>query len=82
MSRPVLYRKLKQLTGLSIIDFINQIRFKMAASLLKMGNLSVVDVANRVGFADPKHFRKSFKLFFGCNPSEYSKISEKITENV
>lgn len=82
MSRPVLYRKLKQLTGLSVIDFINQIRFKKAASLLKMGNLSVVDVANRVGFSDPKHFRKSFKLFFGCNPSEYSKISEKINENV
>ena len=74
MSRPVLYRKLKQLTDLSVIELINVIRLRKAAQLLAQGNYSVSQVAYHVGFNDPKYFGKSFKNHFGKSPSEYAAL--------
>lgn len=71
MSRPVLYRKLKQLTDLSVIELINILRLKKAAQLLAQGHTQVSQVAYQIGFSDPKYFSKSFKNYFGKSPSEY-----------
>jgi len=75
MSRPVLYRKLKQLTDLSVIELINVMRLRKAAQLLAQGNLPVSQVAYHVGFSDPKYFGKSFKNHFGKSPSEYAALN-------
>ena len=72
ISRPVLYRKLKQLTDLSVIELINQIKFKKAAQLLVEGEMTISEVAYTVGFNDPKYFGKSFKSHFGQSPTEYA----------
>src|SRR5690606_5435185 len=72
MSRPVLYRKLKQMTDLSVIELINVLRLKKAAQLLANGQLPVSEVAYQVGFSDPKYFSKSFKSYFGKSPTAYS----------
>lgn len=71
MSRPVLYRKLKQLTDLSVIELINILRLKKAAQLLAQGHTQVSQVAYQIGFSDPKYFSKSFRNYFGKSPSEY-----------
>ncbi len=31
-----------------------------------------------VGYNDPHYFSKSFKTFWGMNPTEYAKQSEKL----
>jgi len=74
MSRPVLYRKLKQLTDLSVIELINMMRLRKAAQLLAQSDLPVSQVAYHVGFSDPKYFGKSFKNHFGKSPSEYAAL--------
>lgn len=74
MSRPVLYRKLKQMTDLSVIELINVLRLKKAAQLLAQGQLPVSEVAYRVGFSDPKYFGKSFKSYFGKSPTAYTAL--------
>lgn len=71
MSRPVLFRKTKMLTGLSVIDLIRSVRLKRAEMLLKQRKLSVAEVAFAVGFNDPKYFSKSFKEQYGKSPSQY-----------
>lgn len=71
MSRPVLFRKIKMLTGLSVIDLIRSIRLKKAEMLLKQKKMTISEVAFTVGFNDPKYFSKSFRSQFGKNPSEY-----------
>ncbi|SEL46444.1 Two component regulator propeller [Olivibacter domesticus] len=72
VSRTVLYRKLKQLTGLNLIEFIKLIRLRKASQLLKSSNeLSISEIAYRVGFNDPKYFSKSFKAFYKVSPKEY-----------
>ncbi len=75
MSRPVLYRKLKQLTDLSVIELINILRLKKAAQLLAQGHTQVSQVAYQIGFSDPKYFSKSFKNYFGKSPSEYLSLN-------
>lgn len=72
MSRITLYRRLQQITGVSPVDFIRDIRLKKAAQLLTQSpDATVTDVARRVGFASPKHFSRCFKEKFGMLPTEY-----------
>jgi AraC-like DNA-binding protein len=71
MSRPVLFRKTKMLTGLSVIDLIRDIRLKKAEMLLKQRKLSISEIAFTVGFSDPKYFSKSFRNQYGKPPSQY-----------
>jgi CheY-like chemotaxis protein/AraC-like DNA-binding protein len=71
MSRPVLFRKTKMLTGLSVIDLIRNVRLKKAEMLLKQKKLSISEVAFTVGFSDPKYFSKTFRAHFGKTPSQY-----------
>ena len=73
MSRSVLYRKVKQISGLSIVEFINIIRLKKAAQILETNNsINVAELAYKVGFTDPKYFSKQFKKYFKKSPSKYS----------
>lgn len=82
MSRPVLYRKLKQMTDLSVIELINVLRLRKAAQLLAQGHLPVSQVAYHVGFSDPKYFGKSFKSYFGRSPSEYAALNTNERQDV
>jgi signal transduction histidine kinase/ligand-binding sensor domain-containing protein/DNA-binding response OmpR family regulator len=72
-SKSTLYRKLKSLTDLSPVEFIRNIRLKHAANMLENNTGNIADIAFSVGFSDPKHFSKSFKIEFGLTPSEYQK---------
>lgn len=70
MSRPVLYRKVKALTGQSIQQFTNAIKLNKALELLKTNEHTISDVAYMTGFANPKYFSTSFKKHFGVSPSK------------
>lgn len=72
MSRPVLFRKAKILTGSSIINLIRSRRLKMAETLLKQKKVAVSEVAFKVGYTDPKYFSKSFRSEYGKTPREYA----------
>lgn len=71
MSQPVLYRKVKALTDLSVADFIKSIRLKRAAMLLVQQKMTIADVAFAVGFNNRKHFSKEFRKQFNESPSNY-----------
>ena len=60
-SRPVLYRKVKALTGLTLVEFLMQFRLKKAALLLQQDKRTISEIAYMVGFNDPKYFSKCFK---------------------
>lgn len=71
MSRPVLFRKTKMLTGLSVIDLLRNLRLKKAEMLLKQKRLPISEIAFLVGFSDPKYFSKAFRNQYGKSPSQY-----------
>ncbi len=65
------YRKIKQLTGLSTLEFIREIRLQKAASLLEQGKHSVTEIMYMSGFTTASYFSKCFKSRYGVTPSEY-----------
>jgi len=71
MSQPVLYKKVRALTNLTVNEFIKSIRLKRAAQLFNQGQMSIAEVAYTVGFNDRKYFSKEFKKQFGKTPTDY-----------
>lgn len=71
LSRSQLHRKLKGLTDKSATEFINILRLKRAAVLLKENHDSISKIAYDVGFNNLSYFNKSFKKLFGETPSDY-----------
>ncbi|MEM9142687.1 MAG: ATP-binding protein, partial [Bacteroidota bacterium] len=73
MSHSSIYKKLKALTGMTIIGFIKDFRLRRAAQMLEQHKLSITDISFKVGYTDRKHFSQEFKKKFGRTPSEYAK---------
>jgi len=79
ISKVIMNRKLKALTGKTAKIFIRTIRLKRAAQLLSLGRYTVAEVTYEVGFSDLKYFRTCFKTEFSLSPSEYKKkFSEQL----
>jgi len=77
MSRPVLYKKIRNLTNLSVNDFVKSIRLKKAMELFKQNRFTIYEVAYQVGFNDPKYFSREFKKQFGKSPRAVMNGSEE-----
>lgn len=78
MSHSALYKKIKSMTGMSIIDFINEYRIYKAVQLFRDGITNVQTVAEMCGFRDVKTFRETFKRKMQMPPKQYMlKIREK-----
>ncbi|WP_423147106.1 hybrid sensor histidine kinase/response regulator transcription factor [Rubrolithibacter danxiaensis] len=83
MSRVALYKKMMGLTGKSPIEFIRSFRLKRAAQLLEESQLTVSEIAFKIGINNPKYFAKYFKAEFGLLPSAYAsqkRMEKKTTE--
>ena len=72
MSQPVLYKKLKALTNMSVNDFVKSLRLKKAAELIRKKQHTVYEVAYMVGYNDRKYFSREFRKQFGKTPTEYA----------
>ncbi len=71
MSRVHLYKKILALTGKTPIEFIRVLRLKRAAQYLRESQLSVAEIAYKLGFNNPKYFSKYFREEYGISPSDY-----------
>jgi signal transduction histidine kinase/ligand-binding sensor domain-containing protein/DNA-binding response OmpR family regulator len=66
-----IYRKLKQLTGMTPVEYIKSIRMKKAAMLLQQQKFSVAEVMYMVGFSNHSYFSRCFKAEFDKTPWQY-----------
>ena len=71
ISRTNLHRKMKKLTGISIVDFIRNIRMEQAARLLSEKKLNITQVSFMVGYANLPYFSTTFRKHFGISPTEF-----------
>ncbi|WP_350456000.1 ATP-binding protein, partial [Macellibacteroides fermentans] len=71
ISRVQLYRKVKEISGLSPVDYLRNYRLSKATTLLNQKRYSVSEVAYRTGFSSPAYFAKCFKSVFNMTPTEY-----------
>jgi len=71
MSRTQLHKKLKALTGMSTSQFRKTVRLQEAKKLLESGeDLTIAEIAYKVGYKHPSHFSRDFKDLFGRSPTE------------
>ena len=70
LSRVQLYRKVKAVTGCTPVDLLRKSRLTKARQLLVESDLTVSEIAYRVGFTSPSYFTKCFKDEYGTVPGE------------
>ncbi|MGQ1948201.1 hybrid sensor histidine kinase/response regulator transcription factor [Geofilum sp. OHC36d9] len=73
MSHSIILKRVKDLTGMSLVEFIRTMRIQKAAQIFRQDKLSVSEVSFMVGFSDPKYFSKCFAKEIGEKPTEYIK---------
>jgi AraC-like DNA-binding protein len=76
MSKTQLFRKLKDLTHYSTANYIRHIRLNKAADLLETTELSIGEIAEKVGFRELTYFSSSFSEEFHVSPKEWRKMKQ------
>ena len=65
-------RKLfKDVTGMTVVEYITNIRMQKAKQLLSEGNIKHSEIAIMTGYKDAGYFSRCFKKHFGMSPSKY-----------
>lgn len=72
LERSYLSRLFKKETGVNIFQYLAGIRLKEAQKLLTQGDMSVREVAFKVGIEDPFYFTRMFKKQYGVSPTDYA----------
>lgn len=61
----------KKFTGVTFVQYLNDLRFSYAVKLLLNTNISVSQICSRCGFNDFSYFMKAFKRKYGVTPMQY-----------
>lgn len=72
-SQPYCSKIIKEYTGKSFTQIVQEIRFQKAAILLKNTNISIAEISNGVGFENVEHFNRLFKKLYQMTPGQYRK---------
>lgn len=73
LSSSYLCRVFKSEVGISITSYLNNLRIRKAATLIKEQALSLKEISAMVGIDDQLYFSRLFKKCMGISPSEYGK---------
>jgi AraC-like DNA-binding protein len=66
-----LSRTFSTATGMTITQYLRQLRMDRAAELLRSGEFNVTEAALEVGYSSLSHFSQAFHETFGCCPGLY-----------
>ena len=67
----------RRLYGLPVHTWLRQRRIERAAELLRGSSLSVLGVAQSVGYGSASQFSAAFRRQYGMTPAMYRKMSEQ-----
>lgn len=70
-SPSTLQRQFRRLLGLSPVDYLLRLRCRRAAELLETSELSVKEIAARVGFCDGNYLARRFRQVYGHSPAAH-----------
>ena len=73
MAQGSLCRYFKANMGMTVFEYLNQIKTDFACKLLMHNDMSIIEVCFDSGFNNLSHFNKQFKKTTGVPPSEYRK---------
>lgn len=70
-STSYLSRIFKEATGMTVGDYLIQLRIKRAMELLQHLGLSIEEICKEIGYANVSYFNKIFKIRTGLTPGQY-----------
>ena len=73
ISRSLLFNKVKAITGMGIVDYVNKQRIEQSIVLLTTTTMNITEISEVVGFSSLRYFSKVFKSIKGEIPSAYRK---------
>jgi AraC-like DNA-binding protein len=73
MNRNKFCRAFKQRFGQSLVTYLNGLRARRAAEMLRNPDLSITEIAHHVGFESVTHFNRVFGKINRLCPREYRK---------
>ena len=73
LSKSALYRGFQRALQSTVWEYIHQKRIERAAVLLRKTDLSIEELAQRLGYTGGSYFSKLFKKRMGCSPLQYKK---------
>ena len=68
-----LTRRFRDTYGMPAMEYYRRRKMSRACALLKLGHLSVGEIANRLGFKSVQSFSRAFTRQVGVNPQEYKR---------
>ena len=71
LGKTTLTARIKEASGLTPREFIEDIRLKHAAEMISDGVYRISEIADKLSFSSPKYFSRRFKLKYGVNPRDY-----------
>lgn len=71
-------RLFRRSMGMTPHQYITTYRLNESVKLLRQGNLSVTQIAERVGYADIKTFGRAFRGRYGVSATQFQKIEQQI----
>ncbi|MFD2114968.1 helix-turn-helix domain-containing protein [Paenibacillus yanchengensis] len=71
MSPSHFQRRFKKITGVTFVNYLQNIRIQRCCELLKTTQISIQQVANQVGYQDMKFFHALFRKKIGVTPRQY-----------
>lgn len=63
-------------TNITLIQYITSLKMNYAVEMLKAGDLSLTDLAQKTGYSSVSSFIRKFKQYTGTTPGEYKKVYE------
>jgi len=73
LSKYYLAKTFKEVTGITIFQYLMQRRIYQAKIELIEGNEAITDIGYSIGFKHPSHFSRAFKLHTALTPEQYRK---------
>lgn len=77
-----LKRRFKVATGLTLIEYVQNLRVEEAKRRLESGDKPVEEISAVVGYEDPAFFRRLFKRRTGLTPSGYRRMFQPMSRAV
>ena len=73
-----LKRRFKAATGMTLIDYVQNLRIEAAKRALESGSDPVEEISVAIGYEDASFFRRLFKRLTGLTPGQYRRMFQPI----
>lgn len=77
LTEPYISKYIKEKSGKTFVELVQNVRMKKARTLLKNGNMTVENIAYSVGYQNVEHFTRLFRQKYDMTPIQYRNSCSK-----